>query len=92
MTNHVLKILPQYFEVKLNETKSFEIRRNDRDFTVFDTLTLKEIEPRAMNEKPVYTGRYIHVRVTSILGHDFEGIEPGFVVMGTAKIQQISEV
>jgi len=72
--------------------QTVEIRRNDRDFRTFDTLTLREIEPKAMKAAPVYTGRCLHVRITSIVGNDFEGIEPGFVVMGTEKIQQVTEV
>lgn len=39
---HILKIHPEYFEAILNNKKTFEIRLNDRDFKVGDTLVLKE--------------------------------------------------
>jgi ASC-1-like (ASCH) protein len=39
---HDLKILPQYFEEVYNGNKTFEIRKNDRDFKVGDILMLRE--------------------------------------------------
>lgn len=41
---HHLKILPEYFEPVRYGLKTFEIRKNDRDFQVGDTLLLKEYE------------------------------------------------
>ncbi|HAB9977062.1 TPA_asm: DUF3850 domain-containing protein [Listeria monocytogenes] len=51
MTVHKLKILPEFFREKITLKKSFEIRNNDRNFEVGDTLVLQEFE----NGK--YTGR-----------------------------------
>ncbi|EAD3347531.1 TPA: DUF3850 domain-containing protein [Listeria monocytogenes] len=51
MTVHKLKILPKFFQEKIALKKSFEIRINDRNFEVGDTLVLQEFE----NGK--YTGR-----------------------------------
>ena len=48
---HELKIQPQYFKEVISGLKTFEIRKNDRDFCVGDRLVLKEWE----NDK--YTGR-----------------------------------
>lgn len=42
MKIHELKILPQYFEEVLKGNKTFEIRKNDRDFKIRDILILKE--------------------------------------------------
>ena len=39
---HELKILPKWFEDVQSNKKNFEIRKNDRDFKVGDTLILKE--------------------------------------------------
>lgn len=50
---HELKILPQYFEAVQSGLKTFEIRKNDRDYKVGDTLVLKEYNNEA------YTGREI---------------------------------
>ncbi|EHU8535114.1 DUF3850 domain-containing protein [Listeria monocytogenes] len=51
MTMHKLKILPEFFQEKWALKKNFEIRNNDRNFEVGDTLVLQEFE----NGK--YTGR-----------------------------------
>lgn len=39
---HALKIQPKYFEVVRSEVKTFELRKNDRDFHVGDFLALNE--------------------------------------------------
>lgn len=57
---HHLKILPQYFnDIRLG-TKTFEIRKNDRNYKVGDTLVLKEYEDSA------FTGNIVRVIVTYI--------------------------
>lgn len=50
--HHELKINPEYFECVLFGTKTFEIRFNDRNYEVGDTVTLNEFEPHTG-----YTGR-----------------------------------
>ena len=49
---HELKILPQYYKEVANGTKTFEIRKNDRNFQQGDTVILKEYD-KSTNE---YTG------------------------------------
>ncbi|EAG8216178.1 DUF3850 domain-containing protein [Listeria monocytogenes] len=51
MTVHKLKILPKFFQEKIALKKSFEIRKNDRDYKVGDTLALQEFK------NGTYTGR-----------------------------------
>ena len=58
---HELKILPEYFEAVKNKTKKFEVRKNDRDFNVGDTLMLLEWKDNQ------YTGRFLIAETTYIL-------------------------
>lgn len=52
MKRHELKILPKWYVDVESSKKNFEIRRNDRDFKVGDTLILQEYEEGS------YTGRH----------------------------------
>lgn len=69
---HHLKILPEYFNAVRYGVKTFEIRKNDRDYQVGDTLLLKEYE----NDN--FTGNLLEVIVTYIT--DFAQMD-GYVVM-----------
>ena len=43
-TEHELKCYSQYFQRIVTGQKTFEIRKNDRDFQVGDTLILREFD------------------------------------------------
>ena len=45
MTLHTLKIYSEYYDAVRNGIKTFEIRKNDRDYKVGDTLRLREYDP-----------------------------------------------
>lgn len=77
---HELKIYPQYFEKVLDGTKTFEVRKNDRDFQVGDTVVLKEF----YNIK--YSGREITVKITYILDDKFYGVSEGYIVFAFQKV------
>lgn len=71
---HELKIWPSYFEAVLNGTKTFEIRKDDRQFSVGDILVLMEYEPGVIDYSVVpevikesrYTGRVINKEISYI--------------------------
>lgn len=58
---HNLKILPEYFEAVISGDKTFEIRKNDRNFKIGDTLNLEEWDGNN------YTGRNQTRRISYIL-------------------------
>lgn len=72
---HKLKSLPKYFEAVKDGRKQFEIRKNDRDFKVNDSLLLKEWTP-----KKGYTGRELLCDVVYILDEQ-PYVPKGYVCM-----------
>ena len=70
---HELKIYPKYFEAILDGKKTFEIRKNDRNFHVGDRVVLKEWDN--IN----YSGREIHATVKYMLDDTFIGLAEGYV-------------
>ena len=75
---HELKIDNIYFEDILNNSKKFEIRNNDRNFSVGDTVILKEID-----SKRNYTDRELSVNIIYIT--DYEQKE-GYIIFGFERI------
>lgn len=77
---HELKTWCEYYQSVDDGDKTFEIRKNDRDFQVDDGLNLREYD----NIKQVYTGRNTLVRITYML--DKQPFVPeGYVCMAIKK-------
>ncbi|MDU5262241.1 MAG: DUF3850 domain-containing protein [Clostridium celatum] len=77
MKIHELKILSRYYEDVAMSNKTFELRKDDRDYEVGDYLNLREIDN---NE---YTGREINVEIVYILRNCSEyGLKEGYVILG----------
>lgn len=76
MTDHELKIYPEYFDAILYHFKRFEVRADDRGFQVGDRIILREWDGAE------YTGRHIKGRITYILPADEfpDGIREGYAV------------
>lgn len=75
---HALKTWPPYFEAIRRGEKTFEVRRNDRDFRLGDKLLLLEFGPLSS----LFSGREIKVEIKYILTGEEFGISPGFSVIG----------
>ena len=74
---HELKILPQYFRAVCGGSKTFELRKNDRDYQEGDYLLLREHD----GEK--YTGLAIKVAVTYVLKDCPEyGLDKDYCILG----------
>jgi len=73
---HELKILPEYFNEVWKKNKTFELRKDNRDYKVGETLKLLEFD----GEK--YTGKEVSRTITYIL-KDCEqyGLKDGFVIL-----------
>lgn len=77
---HYLKCHPQYFERVKTGAKTFEVRKNDRDFQTGDIIFLEEYDPELESEK-AYTGNLLQYRITYILHGPAFGIQEGYCVM-----------
>ena len=60
---HKLKTWPDIFKVMKSGEKTFDLRRNDRNFKVDDLIILEEYDP--IKEK--YTGDHVYAKITWIL-------------------------
>lgn len=75
---HELKCWPQFFDAILDGSKPYEVRKDDRDFAVGDTLHLREWNPDTW----VYTGRETRARITHKLTDNAFGVALGYCVLG----------
>ncbi|HCI7049158.1 Domain of Uncharacterised Function with PDB structure [Klebsiella quasipneumoniae] len=78
---HDLKIYPEFFSAVCTGVKRAELRKNDRDYLVGDTLHLMET-PRGSCHR---TGEYINVTITHIA--DVGEWMPGYVLL-SVEIQE----
>lgn len=86
---HDLKTWPPFFADVLAGTKTFEVRRNDRDYRAGDLLRLREWDP----DTQAYSGRETTRRVTYAMDSSrHEGVAPGHVVMGLAPVPAVGDL
>ncbi|MCL2357116.1 MAG: DUF3850 domain-containing protein [Defluviitaleaceae bacterium] len=78
---HEVKIHPDMLRAVAEGLKTFEYRRNDRNYQVGDVLRLRQFVP----EREEATEEFIDVKVTYILRGDY-GLPPDFVVMSIVKV------
>ena len=76
---HRLKTLTKYFDAVCDGKKTFEVRKDDRDFQIGDTLVLEEYE----NGKYQYAN--CQVEIVYILGRNEDEkifVPEGYVILG----------
>lgn len=86
MTTHRLKIQERYADAVLNGTKTFEVRKNDRNFKVgdkivFDVVSNEGISIGAAARHPLNGATY---RIDYTLD-DFEGLAQKYVALAISK-------
>ena len=79
---HNLKTWTPYFNDIRNGVKTFEVRKNDRNYQVGDTLILEEYNP----DTEKYTGAWIPEEIIYKLD-DIRFVKEGFVVLGIQEIK-----
>lgn len=78
---HDLKLAADLFEDVRSGRKTFELRRNDRNFQVGDVLWLRAWDGVA------YDGRSHRVKVTYLTdGSRFGALQPGFICMSVEPV------
>ena len=75
MTTHYLKLTQPFFSEVQKGTKTFEHRKNDRDYQVGDEIVLMEYDPRNMS----FSGQEINGVITYVLTNRF-GMDEDFCV------------
>lgn len=79
---HELKTWTEYFDAVLAGKKTFEVRKNDRDFHEGDILLLNKWD----NVKNEYAGSQTAFTITYVLKGGQFGIEEGYCVLGLKPI------
>ena len=77
---HKLKISPEYFEEVFKRNKTFEIRKNDREFKTGDKVVLCEYK----NGK--HTGRSVEREIGYIL-ENFHALDKEYIIFSLLIIQ-----
>lgn len=77
MITHILKTEATFWDAIDRGEKTFEVRKNDRDFQVGDTLLLRRL--------PTLTDE-ISRRITYILPGGQYGIDPDYAVLALAPL------
>ncbi len=80
---HELKTLPEHYDAIERSDKTCELRLNDRNYQVGDTLHLRRYEPLI----PGYTGQSLRVLVTHILSGGI-WLSPGYVAMSIRLVDE----
>jgi hypothetical protein len=81
MKQHELKTWQPWFDDTLMGRKTFEFRKNDRDFQKGDRLLLREYNPHT----ETYSGTALAVRVTYII-KDAPDLPEGYCIMGIERL------
>jgi hypothetical protein len=74
---HTLKTWPEYFREVANGNKKFELRKDDRRFSVGDKLILQEFN----NETGEYSGEELKFQIGYIYRGTEFGLKKGYCIL-----------
>jgi len=86
MKSHYLKTVQPFFSEVKKGTKTFEHRRNDRDFQVGDEVYLQEYDMRHNS----FSGEEVRVLITYVLT-DRAGLDDAFCIFSFKVMQHITK-
>ncbi len=72
---HELKLASQYYDDSASGVKTFEIRKNDRDYKVGDLIRLREWKDGKFTRRQ-------HIRKITYILDDAEYLQDGYVCLG----------
>lgn len=75
---HELKICPEFLSPIEDGRKTFEVRYNDRNYEIGDTLELREYDERSEQ----YGERVLTAKVLYVLEGGRYGVKEGYCAMG----------
>lgn len=78
---HELKTVEPYYSLVEKDIKTFEIRKNDRDYKINDVLLLKQYSLLRG-----FSGKYLKRQVVYVLDNR-QFCKKGYVVLGIKKIE-----
>ncbi len=81
---HELKTHPEYFNAVARNKKTFELRKDDRCYEVYDVLKLRKFDPEKNEYCKGASAQYF--LVTYILEGGNFGLEKGMVIMSIKRI------
>jgi hypothetical protein len=90
MKVHVLKSWPAFFEAQASGEKTFEVRRNDREFAVGDILILRKWDPESRAYVPGIGGPGVVGRRVTYLTSEWFLLE-GFCAMSVVPLSTTEE-
>jgi len=81
---HEIKIWPPFFVAVSKGEKTFEIRKNDRDYKPGDVIFMREFSPKDNR----YTGRLLSAEIGFVYsGKDF-GVKEGYCVFSLLGVKR----
>ena len=85
---HRLKTWPEYFQNVIDGNKTYEIRKDDRDFMSGDIVILEEWNP--VNGE--YTGRIIRFQIGTVIREPAWGLQQGYCVFSLIALGTVRRI